>query len=71
MSLTKSRDIQFIQGVIYQTRQRRQMKPRGSGRRTLASKVCRDLQIRFPRFQSLFCRMSLSQNRCTLLRDML
>jgi hypothetical protein len=28
-------------------------------------------QIRSLRFNSLFCRMSLSQNRCTLLRDML
>jgi len=28
-------------------------------------------QIRFPRFSSLFLRMSLPQNRCTLLRDRL
>ncbi|MDQ0319477.1 hypothetical protein QO002_001615 [Pararhizobium capsulatum DSM 1112] len=28
-------------------------------------------QIRFPRFSSLFLRMSLSQNRYTLLRDIL
>jgi hypothetical protein len=28
-------------------------------------------QIRFPRFRSLILRMSLSQNHCTLLRDML
>jgi len=28
-------------------------------------------QIRSLRFRSLFLRMSLSQNRCTLLRDML
>ncbi|MBB4235175.1 hypothetical protein GGD57_001737 [Rhizobium esperanzae] len=28
-------------------------------------------QIRFSCFRSLFLRMSLSQNRCTLLRDML
>ncbi|MGO7287046.1 hypothetical protein ACCT25_32625, partial [Rhizobium ruizarguesonis] len=28
-------------------------------------------QIRLPRFRSLLFRMSLSQNRCTLLRDML
>ncbi|WP_459457236.1 hypothetical protein [Rhizobium sp. No.120] len=27
-------------------------------------------QIRFPHFRSLILRMSLSQNRCTLLRDM-
>ncbi|MGO7392531.1 hypothetical protein ACC684_16415 [Rhizobium ruizarguesonis] len=26
---------------------------------------------RLPRFRSLICRMSLSQNRCTVLRDML
>jgi len=29
------------------------------------------LQIRLPRFRSLFLRMSLLQNRCTVLRDML
>ncbi|MGO7675305.1 hypothetical protein ACC817_35815, partial [Rhizobium ruizarguesonis] len=28
-------------------------------------------QIRLPRFRSLLFRMSLSQNRCSLLRDML
>ncbi|MBP2446398.1 hypothetical protein JOH51_003837 [Rhizobium leguminosarum] len=28
-------------------------------------------QIRFSRFSSLYLRMSLPQNRCTLLRDML
>jgi hypothetical protein len=41
------------------------------GRPPAALKRVATFQIRLSRFRSLFLRMSLSQNRCTLLRDML